>query len=152
MDTNYGKNSSMHVQNKGGQNRYGMIKFNLSSIPINATIESANLSLFLNTSSTNQDINFYHILQDWNEDDVKWGNWNPSGNYSSPANISGTLSSGSVARYNWSAVTDVQYFYNNSNKNYGWLIEVKNNQFAEFDSKEAVNASRRPILYVTYSE
>ena len=127
------------------------MKCNLSSTPNNVTSESATISLYYNATAA-LNISFYRALQPWNELNVTWGNWNPTGNYSLTANISGTLISGSVDRYYWSAVTDVQYFYNNSNSNYGWLIEVTDTKkLAEFDSKEAVNASRWPILYVTYS-
>ena len=150
VNTNYGNKSTINVENG---DLYGLIKFNLSSIPTGATIESANISLYLNTSSADQGINFYRILQDWNEDDVTWDNWYSLSNYSSYGNISGEIPKTDIGQYyNWSAFTDVEYFHNNSNKNYGWLIKVPEKKVAKLDSKEAVNESRRPVLYVTYSE
>ena len=154
VGTNYGNNSIINVENANNADLYGMIKFNLSSIPENVTIESATISLYLNATGKTQNITFHCALQPWNESNVTWDNWNPTGNYSLSANITGEIRSDSVDRYyNFSAFTDVEYFYNNSNKNYGWLIKVTdNNQLAELDSKEAAYASRRPILYVTYIE
>jgi hypothetical protein len=147
--SNYGSTDLIKI--KGTPNPiYGLIKFNLSSIPTSATIESATISLYYNTTSANsRNLSFHRVLQDWNEDNVTW-NWNPTGNYSSSATISGEIINKQY--YNWSVVTDVEYFHSNSFENYGWLIRVNSNQLVEFDSKEAVNASRRPVLYVTYSE
>jgi len=152
VNTNYGKNSTINVEK---EYLYGLIKFNLSFIPETATIESANLSLYLNSTSANkQNIEFYRVLQDWNEDNVTYNNWYSTSNYSSSPNITGEIKSAYVDRYyNWSAFIDVEYFHNHRNENYGWLIKVTdNNRLAELDSKDATNASRRPILYVTYSE
>jgi hypothetical protein len=148
VDTNYGNKSTMNVK---VDSLYGMIKFDLSSIPETATIESATISLYYNSTSANsRNISFHRIWQDWNEDDVTWGNWYHENNYSSSVNIAGEISD--EQHYNWSALTDVKYFHNNSVENYGWLVKVNTNQLTEFDSKEAAYASRRPILSVTYSK
>jgi len=147
VNTNYGNKSTINVRDF--QDLYGLIKFNLSSIPETAIIESATISLYYNATQ-NQNISFHRVLQDWNEDDVTWDNWYHENNYSSSVNISGDISGEQY--YYWSALTDVEYFHNNSVENYGWLIKVSKNQLAEFDSKEAVNESRRPVLYVTYSK
>jgi len=144
VDTNYGNKSTMNVE---GDSFYGMIKFDLSSIPETATIESATISLYYNsTSEDSRYIDFHRILQDWNESNVTWGNWYHENNYNSSANILGGISGKQY--HNWSDDIDVKYFHNNSVKNYGWLIIV-DKKLVTFDSKEAVN---RPILYVTYSE
>lgn len=153
VNANYGDNSIINV--RGDDNLYGIIKFNLSSIPENATIESANISLYLNATNSNlQYIEFYRVLQDWNEDNVTFDNWYSTSNYSSQSNISGEIRSNSVDRYyNWPAFNDVDYFHNHRDENYGWLIKVTDTKkLAELDSKEAGNASRRPVLYVTYSQ
>jgi hypothetical protein len=153
VNANHGDDSVINVRNI--DDLYGIIKFNLSSIPENATIESADIALYLNaTASTLQNIEFYRVLHDWNEDSVTFDNWYSTSNYSSQTNITGEIRSDSVDRYyNWPAFIDVDYFHNHRDENYGWLIKVTDTKkFAEFDSKEAVNASRRPVLYVTYSQ
>ena len=152
VNANHGDYSTVNV--RGDDDLYGLIKFNLSSIPSSAIIESATLSLYLNSTSSNQDIKFYCVLQGWNESNVTWGNWYLSSNYnSSSPSIKGEIRSDSVDQYyNWSAITDVEYFHNNRDKNYGWLIKVTPSEnLARFDSKEAVYALRRPVLYVIYS-
>ena len=64
-------------------------------------------------------------------------------NYSPSVNISGDIS---VEQYYfWSALTDVKYFHNNIDKNYGWLIKVTETNLVQLDSKEAVNESRRVV-------
>jgi len=153
VNANHGDNSTINV--RGDYNLYGIIKFNLSSIPENATIESANITLYLNdTKTTSQNIEFYRVLQDWNEDNVTYNNWYSTSNYSSIPNITGEIRSDSLEQYyNWPAFNDVEYFNNHRDENYGWLIKVTaSKKLAELDSKEAVNASRRPVLYVTYSQ
>jgi len=73
VNTNYGNNSTINVRDV--QNLYGLIKFDLSSIPTSATIESAINSLHLNTTVNTKKVSFHRVLQDWNEDDVTWNNW-----------------------------------------------------------------------------
>ncbi|MBC2708830.1 MAG: DNRLRE domain-containing protein [ANME-2 cluster archaeon] len=68
VNTNYGNNSTINVRDV--QNLYGLIKFDLSSIPTSATIESATISLYLNTTVNTKKVSFHRVLQDWNEDDV----------------------------------------------------------------------------------
>lgn len=141
MNTNYGNNSTINVRDI--QNLYGLIKFDLSSIPTSATIESATISLHLNTTVNTKKVSFHRVLQDWNEDDVTWNNWYLPSNYSPSVNISGDIS---VEQYYfWSALTDVEYFHNNIDKNYGWLIKVTETNLVQLDSKEAVNESRRVV-------
>ena len=72
VNVNYGDYSTVNVRDV--DNLYGLIKFNLSSIPSSAIIESATLSLYLNSTSATQDIIFYSVLQDWNKSNVTWGN------------------------------------------------------------------------------
>ncbi|MCD4767641.1 MAG: DNRLRE domain-containing protein [Methanosarcinales archaeon] len=58
------------IRSKGRLNSY-----DLSSIPTSATIESATISLHLNTTVNTKKVSFHRVLQDWNEDDVTWNNW-----------------------------------------------------------------------------
>jgi len=151
VNANNGSESTINVRNS--PNLYGLIKFNLSSIPTSVTIESANISLYLNTTGDTQNVSFHRVQQDWNEDDITWGNWYSTSNYSSSSNILGKIESTSVDRYyDFSVFTDVKYFHNNIDKNYSWLIKVTETNLVQLDSKEAVNESRRPVLHVTYSE
>ena len=105
MNTNYGNNSTINVRDV--QNLYGLIKFDLSSIPTSATIESATNSLHLNTTVNTKNVSFHRVQQDWNEDDITWNNWYLPSNYSPSVNISGDISAEQY--YFWSALTDVEY-------------------------------------------
>ncbi|KAF5419560.1 MAG: hypothetical protein C5S44_10660 [Candidatus Methanocomedens sp.] len=147
-DENHGTDVKILVK---GDIFYSIIKFNLSSIPENATIESANIIFWSFDTAATQNGEFYRILQDWNEDNVTFNNWYSTSNYSSEPNITGVIYQNSY--HSWSAFSEVEYFHNHRNENYGWLIKVTGmNKLSELGSKEAVDASKRPVLYVTYSQ
>lgn len=82
--TNYGTHPdfSAHAATNGGQFNVirGVIDFDLSSIPVGATVNSAELSLFAYNSPANgqhsgqNDAVLERIITPWNENTVTWGN------------------------------------------------------------------------------
>src|SRR3989442_14961642 len=65
--TNFGTATAIQVASQSGsQNKRILVKFDLSSIPANATINSANLTLFMTTApSNNRTYNARRMTRDW---------------------------------------------------------------------------------------
>ena len=143
--SNCGNLDVIHVKKLGGTYRHGLIKFNLSSIG-SLDVEFANISLYVNSTIINKPVYFYKIETSWDEYIV---------NDTSAITINTTSSTNctpsSVGYMNCIISNDeINYLLNTNN---GWLIKFEDNNYdVKFDSKEAANASRRPVLYVTYSD
>ena len=142
--SDFGIETSIYIKSKSNNDRYGLIKFNLSSIPLGATIVSANISLYVEQSEINP-VYFHKINSPWDEYSVNWTSF--GGSYDLSASANSIPSPGST---NWSVTNDVIDFYANSSSNHGWLIKFEvNNIDTIFSSKEA-NVVQRPILHVEY--
>lgn len=78
-DTNYGRNPDLNVgfyPPGGGEfssRYYGLVKFDLSEIPNDATITTARLTLYLKSGGGTKII-FQRVTSDWEESDVTWNN------------------------------------------------------------------------------
>ena len=123
----------------------GLIRFNLSSIQENSIITSATISLYAG-KIVDTPIEFYVVKDPWNESVV---NGTSQLTLSPLVNATGTIVNADEFTYtNWSVTTDVKYFYENPNQNYGWLFNATKSVYS-FSSKEEVEA-QRPYLTVTY--
>jgi len=75
--TNYGDTTSLQVgtASAGSRKLRALLYFNLSSIPSENTIVSADLSIYISSSSGNNiTLNAYKIISNWTEDDANWDN------------------------------------------------------------------------------
>lgn len=151
---NYGGDETFVIRDGVAERKHGLIMFDLSGIPLGAIINSANLSLFTNYSIDNSTIYIHKIETSWDESTITWDDavdiYSPVQTTSGPPNLASNYT-------NWTVTSDVQYFIDISNPNYGWLIKYPNDNIGTnreiiFSSKENTNISQRPILYVTYSE
>ena len=132
--------------------RRGLIAFDLASIPTNATITGATLSMFLSTpheSLTAVDISLSKALRDWGEgasdagdpggfgvqaeaNDATWIHtfydtsfWTTPGGDFSPTLSATTTVSAVDTTYTWSGsglLADVQAWVSNPASNFGWVI------------------------------
>ena len=63
--------------NSGSQNSYGFMQFDLTSIPEDAEITDANLSLWLYGYSSGQQLGVHEVLDGWDDDTLTWNNMPP---------------------------------------------------------------------------
>jgi hypothetical protein len=140
-----------------GGSRRGLVAFDLSAIPSNATITDVSLSLFLSrprADGTAETIDLFKVLKDWGEGnsnagspggggapaqpgDATWlHNFFNTNLWSSPGGDTANSISASTAvstnnrTYNWSGsgmVADVQSWVANPATNFGWLITGNEN-------------------------
>ena len=135
-----------------------LLKFDLSSIPSNASIVSANVVLtvtsFMWASST---IRAYRINDSWSESSVTWSNFsnNYESTHSAQKNCSWPNQDLGSTR-SWNLLSDVQDMHSGVIDNNGWLFRDKNlnsttQAYWNFGSSENVNSANRPVLQVTYT-
>ncbi len=158
---NYGKDSFIKVGNENSHKwkRRGLIAFNLSHIPRNSRINSAELWLFKRAGAPFGNVSVYRLTHDWSEKGVSWyygsiGHYwtNPGGDYDS-SHIFATEETG----HGWRIfqIRDlVQGWVNRSYDNYG-LILIKSgedipNTGVYFISSDYPFPWFRPRLIVDY--
>ncbi len=166
---------------KTGSNllRRGLIAFDLTSIPANATVTNATLSMFLSMNQGASDaVSLSKALQDWGEGasnagdpggsgtqaatgDATWlhtfynlGFWTTPGGDFSPAISASTAVSTANTTYIWSGsglIADVQAWVSDPLANFGWVIRGN-----EIDAgrtqrfNSGNNSTNPPQLSVTY--
>ncbi|MFC6996035.1 DNRLRE domain-containing protein [Rufibacter roseus] len=138
-----------------------LFKFNLESIPVGATIQSATLHLYSDPNSygvlSNQQISgsnavyFEKVTANWTESTVIWNN--------QPA----TTTAGRIWQGPSTSTTEniqvnlssfVQEWVNNPSANYGLMMKLENEQYyraRNYASEDHTNAAIRPKLVITYS-
>jgi parallel beta-helix repeat protein len=139
----------------GGTNTWecdSLIKFDISSIPSDATIVSAELKIYyyfwMDSNPAGRPLNLYRITSDWNEETLTWNN-QPS--IASHPTTNAIVPS-SYGWMNWDVTDDVQSFIDGTNPNYGWEIKdetywgASNIPYTFFKTKE--NGSNIPYLLI----
>lgn len=161
--------------------RRALVKFDLSSIPADVTIETVSLTLNMSRTITGaQTVRVHRLRFDWGEagsdaageegggaaaagSDATWihmfydtHTWpTPGGDFE--ADASATLSVADVGSYTWESeglVADVQQWVDDDTTNFGWILvgnESANTSAKRFDSRENATPANRPSLTVTYT-
>lgn len=137
--TSYSKRSVLH--------------FDLSTIPQNATIISAQLKLRItDTFGQQRTVSIHDVTSSWDEQSVTWSNFNQSFSVAILDETTLVFNQSTQAVFN--LTQSVQDIVNGTTTNYGWLIKDKNEDASQarwnFASKENVNTSIRPVLEVDY--
>jgi uncharacterized repeat protein (TIGR01451 family) len=157
--TNYASQTYLWT---GGLNylENSLMQFDLSTVPVGATIDSASLRLNkIGQYGTMGSVSAHRITAPWLESQATWNNrltgtpWSTSGgSYNSTAEASLVMGANGV--YNWSLTTLAQGWLNGSMANNGVLIRQVNQAVeggSQFDSREATTVANRPRLNVDYT-
>lgn len=165
---NHGTNPKLQI--KGNDNRRTLIEFDLSLIPSNSIIESADLQLYLLNKGTTPQINtsIQRITHEWIEgtgnaqktnDGATWNtyngtsNWNTSGGDFDTYIWTITEVSSKDTWYSFDITNLVQSWINNTYKNYGIIIRdmITNSGEWKFASSDNTNSSAHPKINITYT-
>lgn len=166
--TNFGSNVSLAVGRLSVDSQIyrSLIKFDLSSVPSDAVISSAVLSLMVNGDySTNAEtISVYRVIRAWTEAGVTWikydgaVNWQTVGGFGAldceqtPIGATAFAASETVGVFKDFALTPTTKA--GLDLGNGWLIkadaEAVSNGYG-FHSSDAATAGNRPRLVITYS-
>jgi hypothetical protein len=160
--------------------RRAVVRFDTSSIPSDATIVSATLTLnCTRAASAGDNISIHRALNSWGEGasialgeggngataetgDATWvhrffntQNWiTPGGDFQSTS--SATTFVGALGAYQWSGPSiagDVQSWVQNASGNFGWFIlsdETTSQSAKRFATREHTDPLLRPSLTITY--
>ena len=129
---NYGTDTVLKigtVSTGGGKELRTILYFNTSSIPASNTVIQANLSIYLATSATENNItlNAYRLTSDWNETNTSWYAINSSTNWTSEggdydSNIISSTIINQTGWYNISIDSLVRNWVNGTQTNYGVML------------------------------
>jgi hypothetical protein len=175
-----GAGSSLFAGNDNvGRKHRGLMFFDLSSIPSNATITNVTLQLFVGkTIDMSTRIHELHKLNaDWGEgtsigigtgdvatpNDATWSDrfygfsmWNSLGG-DFRATVSGSMSIGGIGSYIFPStsqlIADVQDWVGSPSNNYGWILIGDESVIAtarKIDSRESATPANSPTLSVTF--
>lgn len=167
--TNYGSERGVYSAGWTWSAQYGtvrsFIEFDQSSIPANATILSANLSLFNDTGNTLVLTNGKHsnltasntsyvsrVTEPWKESLI---NWNNQPSFTEVGQVPLNQSTSPNQDYQNIDVTSiVQYFVSNPSENHGFVLRLQtevNYAALIFASSDNINSKSHPKLEITYS-
>jgi hypothetical protein len=146
-----GNSDSMTLRSGSGWEWDVLIKFNISSIPLNVTIQYASLQCYYyrnyDGNPSGHQVNLFRITSDWDEETVTW-NTHPSyvTEPSSFAWVPSTIDKWIV----WNVTGDILVFYNSGTPNYGWrTVDVSGGyQCTYLRSKEY--SEYHPLLIIGY--
>lgn len=129
------------------------VKFNITSIPNDARILSANMCLYMyEPPRTSQEFEVYRVLSDWDQHKLTWRIQPPStGTLTSTATINPAPREAWIS---WDITNDLSMWHSGAAANYGSMIKIKHemnatDQLASFYPKEANQPqSLKPKLQV----
>jgi cell division septation protein DedD len=129
------------------------IKFNITSIPKDAKILSANMYLYMYDSpKTSQEFEAYRVLSDWGEHQLTWITQPPSADTQTTATtINPTPSEAWIC---WDITNDLKMWQSGAAENYGTMIKIKHevnasDQLASFYPRQGNQPPRlKPKLLV----
>ncbi len=158
--TNFGANANYKASRTStGGNWYktrGLLQFDLSSIPANAIITSATLTLSGLSHSTAGQSNasiLQRVTAFWDEQTVTWNNQPAT---TATSSISLTASTTSTQNYSVDVKTHVQDMVQNPAGNFGWMLKLTGeatSATAELyfaSSDYTTDITKRPKLEITY--
>ena len=161
-DANFGTYERMRVTGYAdlGDIQRGLVRFDLSSIPMGTPITSATLWLYsydpAQTFGSSGFYGAYRLTRDWSETASTWNSpWTTAGG-DFEATPDGTApkqpASAVPCWYSFDVTTRVQQWINDPSGNYGWLIkcldEYSHNQ-DKFYQSDTADAAHRPKLVIS---
>ena len=124
------------------------VKFDLSSLPEDADIQTAEISLYLSADPENIPVKMYKIFETWVEDSVTWNSKPSYKDFSKTQGLVDTVTISTIGRQYWNATTLVEEWFNGSRINYGVAFESTGEYFHRFLSDDATYYT--PLLAVYY--
>lgn len=173
-DNNYGNSGDIYIGTYGGAERRGLIYFDLSTIPSDAYVTSATLTLTFkgDYSGYAKNVSVYRLLRNWSETQATWNKWITTTGWTSPgassngndADLTNVWASKNVAAsetmntpadfvFNATGLSELQKMVNGTYANQGWLIQAEAStwdMYIYYSSGETTEAYR-PKLVVEYS-
>jgi hypothetical protein len=133
QDLPHGSLTDMEVRNDygflgtSGWEIDSLVKFNISSIPSDATILSGSLNLYywgyIDNDPADRTLNLYRATTYWSEENTTWNN-QPL--YASQPTCNSRVPASTGFWMEWDVTNDIQSFVNGTMTNYGWKVTDDN--------------------------
>ncbi|MXY08374.1 MAG: DNRLRE domain-containing protein [Rhodothermaceae bacterium] len=163
--------SDTEIEVDGDSDKAGLLKWDLSSIPANSTILSAEIILEITNGSTDT-YEVYELKRDWEEGESNWYQYS-YGNMWQVEGANGSDDRGSddrgsdvlgsfdaefpgrdTIRLDQAAMTAIKGWVDDPSTNHGFILldyDDSSSDGIDFDSREISAADNRPKLTVTYT-
>jgi hypothetical protein len=154
-NSNHGSETTFRVRSNNNSERRGLVRFDLSGIPADATINSANLYLYETRQIPGQTTYLYRVTHTWSEGSVTWNNpWTiHGGNFDKSIAFDSFLPNQTNCMVTLDLTDLVQRWVNGTYPNYGVLLYTTGpNRSIIYSSKENPIAEQRPRLDVSYTQ
>lgn len=164
VNTNYGTGTIMTLGLTGISSgaQTGLIYFDLSSIPNNATIIDSEIYLRAIGYTAQNTMSIFNLYRLWEENQATWNNatssqaWGTAGAENTTTDRNDTAENNIIfkglAWYNTSIPQMTQLWVTNASQNYGLIIRHNSTEITTLvASRESTNTSRIPYLNITYS-
>lgn len=164
--TNLGTNALFLIGGDGANASRALIKFDLSSLPSNAVISSATLSIYatVDEATTASTIRVYRQIRAWTEAGATWNTYDGSTSWQTAGGF-GALdceqtdigSRATTATETVNAFKDILLTPTTKaglDLGNGWLIKTDNETLADryrYSSSDAATAANRPKLVIVYT-
>lgn len=150
--TNYGNDPTFDVRPDNNADRRGLLKFDLSAIPSDATITRATLYLYQKDNKTGQTTYVYRVTSNWREDTVTWLSWSLlGGDFDSSTSYFTFLPDQNNCMLTMDVTNLVQLWVNGSFPNQGLLLYATGpNHKISYVTKEDGTAGEQPKLDIVY--
>ncbi len=166
---NFGDATEMKVRPENTKRKHALLKFDMSGIPVGATINAATLKMTVRTAKPNVTSDIYRLTTAWSEgtDAVTGAQWNdPNGtgtagtwaagafsNSDYNASLIGAITPGTTGVKTADVKSLVQGWNNGSFTNNGMVLLSAGTATADasYRSREDGTASNRPVIEVSWS-
>lgn len=161
-DNNYASSGIIEIgKTAGGVELRGLLEFNLTNISASNTITNAIISLYLTSSSNNNNMTLkaHRITSFWNASAATWNNrtntslWSTAGGDYSSNFVSINITNQSTW-YNFTITDIARGWINGTYSNYGVILlseGASNGDYKDFNSSESAEAIYRPRIIVEYT-
>lgn len=153
---NKGDNNQLIILTETGKLIRSLIQFDVSSIPGNAVVASAELGLYVNEmKNSNVTVQAHMLTTAWNEMSATWVSpWSTAGGDYGPTIATAFMTEGVKNYYEtWDVTSAVEQWVAPGGSNYGLILEAPVNAAkpeAKFTSNNHSDELKRPYLEVCY--
>ena len=143
----------MEIRPDNSADRRGLLKFDLSSIPSNATITSATLYLYEKDNKSGQTTFIYRVTSGWNENTATWSSWSsPGGDFDNSVSYFTFIPNQQNCMLTLDITNLVRLWVNGTYPNHGLILySTGPNHIIRYFTKEDGTASERPKLDISYT-
>ena len=142
IDKNNGAATDLHIRFETGKVEQPLVRFDLSTLPANAQINSASLWFYIEPTKAHPEgpVTIHRITADWTEDGVTWDSFNGSYDPAAIGTINAQANSAVWVQVN---ITSQVQAWVNGEPNYGVLL----NSVAEGIHAEYISSEGAPTVH-----